>query len=170
MGGWASLPANSHGTLWKNSRDHQLQNPTSNSHFVDYQYHFCPSVSPKSSYQLWQQQLGFILGKLQQLGFILGKLRHLGALCLHCSFAEGGRPDVGVPCLSIRAAPDHICLLCHHCCLEEGRSGIFKTRKLRRPSCNHVAESKPELRSSLLILASSFCLFVFFSQGHVWVE
>lgn len=148
MGGWASLPANSHGAFWRNSSDHQLQNPTSNSHLVDFQYHLCPSVSPKSSYPLWQQQL-----RLK-----LGKLRHLGALGLHCSFAEGGRPDVGVPCVSIRAAPDLICLPCPRCYLEEGRSGIFKTRKLRSSS-NHMAESKPELWPSLLILASSFCLF-----------
>ena len=66
---------------------------------------------------------------------------------------------MGVPCLSIRAAPDLICLLCPHCYLEEGTSGIFKTRKLRRSRSNHVAESKPELWPSLLILASSFCLF-----------
>lgn len=80
-------PTNSHSAHWTNSGNQQLQNSTSNSHFIGFQDHLCPSVFLRPSHSLCSSCWGLSLGKL----------RHLGVLRLHCSLAEGGRLSLGVP-------------------------------------------------------------------------
>ena len=140
-------PTNSRGALWWSSRDHQLQNSTQTPTSLVSSIIFAPRFPPRSSNPLWQLLLG-----LRRV-----KLHYLGALGLHCSFVEGRRLDGGLPVCLPELALHLTCLPCPHCYIEEGGSGILKTRRLRRSSDNHVAESKPELRPP----DSSSCCFFF---------